>query len=127
MKVTSQVLTDVRIDLSPYCRTLFNTSYKLRSIICHIGCASNSGHYVAYIFKEESNSFIRCDDSVIEHALPEETLTSSYVAIYDRCVYECPKVLRSLTLCFSLCTGIRVHIEINKRKRQCALGKFITV
>lgn len=123
MKVTSQVLTDIRVELSSYCKASHNTSYKLRSIICHVACASNSGQYVAYIFQEEFNSFICCETILLYAAMiglyyqtrfpGRNTWKKLCCYLWSVCLWM-PKGFTFFNLVLVIVHWHRVHIEIKR-------------
>ena len=54
----------------------------LKSVVCHHGISTNSGHYTAVICKE--NGFICCDD-LQEHGVEKNyILDTAYILIYDK-------------------------------------------
>ena len=79
------------IDLTPYCQNIDNAVYTLKSIICHKGNKSTSGHYVSLTYDDKAKMFTRCDDLTISKTYPEETLQDCYVAVYDRLCHDIPK------------------------------------
>ena len=113
-KIRSDIFPDVELDLSAHCRGLKHSSYALRSIICHNGTSSQSGHYVSYAYNSHNRCLAKCDDmSITTGCRIEETLSDCYVIVYDRIAPILPEFCSELISCYSSCEGLRWSLSCN--------------
>ena len=108
VKILSSVVCETKLDLSLVWNDLNNSCYKLRSIICHTGVTTKSGHYVTYIYDEANQHFVRCDDLSINAGQWENTLQDCYMVLYDRISHFCIETsFDALIKCLSRSEGIK--------------------
>ena len=105
IKLLSKVVTDEELDFLNVSDGVEDTKYALRSVICHIGLNSTSGHYTTYTF-DSSSSPTLCDDMNFSYGQPQKILEECYVAVYDRIYVAVPDCIPSLIQCLSQTSGI---------------------
>lgn len=85
-KLDKRITIDPKIDLSPYSLNENETSwsYRLVSMITHLGSSPQSGHYTA-IGLSENGTYYTFDDQKVEPISIEATSTTAgYVVFYER-------------------------------------------
>ncbi|CAH1787305.1 unnamed protein product [Owenia fusiformis] len=87
-KINIHVNFEELLDMTPYCHPdQPNDSYlyQLSSVIMHHGRGFGSGHYTAYVFNEETESFYHCNDAnLCPCPLPDVLKAQGYILVYTQ-------------------------------------------
>ncbi|XP_048729177.2 ubiquitin carboxyl-terminal hydrolase 44-like isoform X2 [Ostrea edulis] len=89
-KISTQVAFDDILDIEPFCDKSEvekgeSYVYNLLGVIIHHGRGFGSGHYTAYCWNTEANSWINCNDSKVKLCSKEEVLLSQgYILVYTK-------------------------------------------
>lgn len=86
-KISTHVATDEVLDLQPFCTAGAKDGYKyqLFAVVIHHGRGFGSGHYTAYTWNREADSWVNCNDSRMLLCQLEEVLQAqSYILFYKR-------------------------------------------
>lgn len=84
-KISTHVATDELLDLRPFCanQTASSLQYQLFGVIIHHGRGFGSGHYTAYVWNKEAESWVNCNDSRMVLSTMEEVLSAqAYILFY---------------------------------------------
>ncbi|KAL4224627.1 Ubiquitin carboxyl-terminal hydrolase 49 [Mactra antiquata] len=96
-KISTHVATDELLDLKPFCSNTKDMlcQYELFGVIIHHGRGFGSGHYTAYTWNNEADSWVNCNDSrMILSSLDDVLTAQAYILFY--------KTVNTNTLCKSL-------------------------
>ncbi|RWS00574.1 ubiquitin carboxyl-terminal hydrolase-like protein 2 [Dinothrombium tinctorium] len=65
--------------------------YKLVASVCHHGSTLQNGHYVSYVFQNDTQTWYYCDDDVITKSClemaQEGSKTSGYCYFYEKIIF----------------------------------------
>lgn len=85
--------------------TLQYVKYALRSAVCHHGRSIHSGHYTAFIHKD--NQFAQISDTDLTLGSESELSKGSYFLFYDRIEPSLPLYTTSVLQCIGNTKGFR--------------------
>ncbi|KAH3894173.1 hypothetical protein DPMN_018330 [Dreissena polymorpha] len=91
-KISTHVASDEVLDLGPFLssRTGAGDLYQLFGVIIHHGKGFGSGHYTAYAWNHEAESWVNCNDSRMVLSSLEEVLTAQAYIFFYRCLAQSP-------------------------------------
>ncbi|XP_041365136.1 ubiquitin carboxyl-terminal hydrolase 44-like [Gigantopelta aegis] len=87
-KISTHVEFDDLLNMSTFCSDNVPESeccYKLTAVVIHHGRGFGSGHYTAYCWNSEADSWIYCNDSKVELCSLKDVLQSqAYILLYTK-------------------------------------------
>ncbi|XP_045175243.2 ubiquitin carboxyl-terminal hydrolase 44-like [Mercenaria mercenaria] len=118
-KISTHVATDELLDLKPFCSNNIDPQpqYRLFGVIIHHGRGFGSGHYTAYTWNKEAESWVHCNDSRMILSTVKEVLTAqAYILFYKAEVPE--KVEKPVSLT-SDCSTETVEYSLKSEDTVC--------
>ena len=88
--------------------------YKLKSMVCHQGDSTHSGHYTAVV--KTGTGFVCCDDLHLYNVGKDYTLNTAYVIVYDKEDGNIPAFVEPFIECFSNSTSLKKLLADRKMK-----------
>ncbi|XP_050410971.1 ubiquitin carboxyl-terminal hydrolase 44 isoform X3 [Patella vulgata] len=87
-KISTHVSFDEDLDMSPYCSdsvSWTSCTYRLSGVVVHHGWGFGSGHYTAYCWSSEAESWLNCNDSKVEFcSLGDVQKSQAYILFYTQ-------------------------------------------
>jgi len=76
------------LDLKPFCHKDLQADsylYQLSAVVMHHGRGFGSGHYTAYCWNEEADSWVHCNDAKMQLVSLDEVMKAqAYILFYTR-------------------------------------------
>lgn len=89
-KIHTPVLLSDSINFSHFSEV--DISYNLKSVVCHKGNSTQSGHYVTAV--KSGDRFICCDDTSVNVIRKDNLLRIAYIAVYNRSAKPLPALFK---------------------------------